>query len=116
LQVRRHRRPRRLPYSQRLIADLFERTETVMSQARCFKVCELTLAAQAKAGRLARSQAFGRMEFLRFQIRKAPPIDCDMRQGWRMGGACLIESGFKSVRSLASRGQVEGRIKPIEPC
>jgi hypothetical protein len=35
-----------------------------MSQARCFKVCELALAAQAKATRLARSQAFGRTEFL----------------------------------------------------
>jgi hypothetical protein len=53
LQVRRHRRPRRLPYSQRLIADLFERTETAMSQPQRFKVCELALAAQAKAGRLA---------------------------------------------------------------
>jgi hypothetical protein len=32
---------------------VFERTETAMSQAPCFKVCELALAAQAKAGRLA---------------------------------------------------------------
>jgi predicted dehydrogenase len=41
-----------LPYYQRLIADVFERTETAMSQAHCFKVCELALAAQAKAKRL----------------------------------------------------------------
>jgi hypothetical protein len=91
LQIRRHRRPRRLPYYERLIADVFERTETAMSQAQRFKVCELALAAQAKAGRLARRQAFGRTEFPRFQIRKAPPIDCDMRRGCRMDGACLIE-------------------------
>jgi hypothetical protein len=42
-----------LPYYQRLIADVFERKETAMSQAQRFKVCELALAAQAKAGRLA---------------------------------------------------------------
>jgi hypothetical protein len=42
-----------LPYCQRLIADVFERTETAMSQVRCLKVCELALAAQAKAARLA---------------------------------------------------------------
>jgi predicted dehydrogenase len=42
-----------LPYYERLIADVFERTETAMSQAHCFKVCELALAAQAKAARLA---------------------------------------------------------------
>ncbi len=41
-----------LPYYERLIADIFERTETAMSQAHCFKVCELALAAQAKAIRL----------------------------------------------------------------
>ena len=42
-----------LPYYERLIADVFERTETAMPQAHCFKVCELALAAQAKAKRLA---------------------------------------------------------------
>jgi predicted dehydrogenase len=42
-----------LPYYERLIADVFERTETAMSQTHCFKVCELALAAQAKAARLA---------------------------------------------------------------
>jgi predicted dehydrogenase len=42
-----------LPYYERLIADIFERTETAMPQAHCFKVCELALAAQAKAKRLA---------------------------------------------------------------
>jgi predicted dehydrogenase len=42
-----------LPYYQRLIADVFERTETAMSQAHCFKVCELALDAQAQAVRLA---------------------------------------------------------------
>jgi predicted dehydrogenase len=41
-----------LPYYQRLIADAFERTETAMTQAHCFKVCELALAAQARAVRL----------------------------------------------------------------
>ncbi len=42
-----------LPYYERLIADVFERTETAMPQAHCFKVCELALAAQAAATRLA---------------------------------------------------------------
>ncbi len=42
-----------LPYYERLIADIFERTETAMPQAHCFKVCELALAAQARATRLA---------------------------------------------------------------
>jgi predicted dehydrogenase len=42
-----------LPYYERLIVDIFERTETAMSQAHCFKVCELALAAQAQAQRLA---------------------------------------------------------------
>ena len=41
-----------LPYYERLIADVVERTETAMSQAHCFKVCELALAAQTKAARL----------------------------------------------------------------
>jgi predicted dehydrogenase len=42
-----------LPYYERLIADVFERTETAMAQAYCFKVCELALEAQARAVRLA---------------------------------------------------------------
>ena len=42
-----------LPYYERLIADVFERTETAMPQAHCFKVCELALEAQARAVRLA---------------------------------------------------------------
>jgi hypothetical protein len=42
-----------LPYYERLIADVFERTETAMPQAHCFKVCELALEAQAVAVRLA---------------------------------------------------------------
>ena len=32
---------------------VFERTETALSQVHCFKVCELALAAQASAVRLA---------------------------------------------------------------
>ncbi len=42
-----------LPYYERLVADIFARTETAMSQAHCFKVCELALAAQAQARRLS---------------------------------------------------------------
>jgi predicted dehydrogenase len=42
-----------LPYYERLIADVVERTETAMPQAHCFKVCELALKAQAQAVRLA---------------------------------------------------------------
>jgi predicted dehydrogenase len=42
-----------LPYYERLIADVFERSETAMPQAHCFEVCELALEAQAKAARLA---------------------------------------------------------------
>jgi predicted dehydrogenase len=42
-----------LPYYERLRADIFERTETAMPQAHCFKVCELALRAQAQAKRLA---------------------------------------------------------------
>lgn len=38
-----------LPYYDNLIADVFERTETAMPQAHCFKVCELALEAQALA-------------------------------------------------------------------
>ena len=43
-----------LPYYERLIADVFERTETAMPQAHCFKVCGLALRAQAEAELLAR--------------------------------------------------------------
>ena len=42
-----------LPYYERLIADVFERAETAMPQAYCFKVCALALEAQARAVRLA---------------------------------------------------------------
>jgi predicted dehydrogenase len=42
-----------LPYYERLIADVHERTATAMPQAYCFKVCELALEAQARAVRLA---------------------------------------------------------------
>jgi predicted dehydrogenase len=41
-----------LPYYERLIADVFARTETAMAQAHCFKVCALALEAQARAVRL----------------------------------------------------------------
>jgi predicted dehydrogenase len=41
-----------LPYYERLIADVFERSESAMAQAHCFKVCELALEAQARAVRL----------------------------------------------------------------
>jgi predicted dehydrogenase len=41
-----------LPYYEGLIADVFERTESAMPQAHCFKVCELALEAQARAVRL----------------------------------------------------------------
>jgi len=42
-----------LPYYERLIADVFERTETAMPQDHCFKVCELALEAQGSAGWLS---------------------------------------------------------------
>jgi hypothetical protein len=42
-----------LPYYERLIADVFERTETAMPQAHCFKVCELAVQAQAQATQLS---------------------------------------------------------------
>ena len=38
-----------LPYGRQLIADILERTETAMPQARCFKAMELALTAQAMA-------------------------------------------------------------------
>ena len=51
-----------LPYYERLIADVFERTETAMPQAHCFKVCEL-----------ARRGA-GRGGAARLTARAAPPL------------------------------------------
>ncbi|MEM1387836.1 MAG: Gfo/Idh/MocA family oxidoreductase [Pseudomonadota bacterium] len=41
-----------LPYFDRLIADVCDRTETAMRQAHCFTTMELALLAQAKATRL----------------------------------------------------------------
>lgn len=41
-----------LPYFERLIADVNDRTETAMEQEHCFKVMELALLAQQKATRL----------------------------------------------------------------
>jgi hypothetical protein len=38
-----------LPYGRQLIADVLNRTETAMPQARCFKAMELALTAQAMA-------------------------------------------------------------------
>ena len=75
-QVRRHRRPARqgpsvprrrqgarhidcsdakLPYYENLRRDIVERTQTAMTHAHCYKVCELALKAQAArvAGRRA---------------------------------------------------------------
>ena len=43
-----------LTYYKDLCFDIFNRTQTAMSQAHCFKVCELSLTAQAMAD--ARSQ------------------------------------------------------------
>jgi hypothetical protein len=43
-----------LTYYTDLCFDVFNRTQTAMSQAHCFKVCELSLTAQAMAD--ARSQ------------------------------------------------------------
>ena len=40
-----------LPYYTNLRRDIFERTQTAMPQSHCFKVCELSLAAQAVAER-----------------------------------------------------------------
>ncbi|MFA9440222.1 Gfo/Idh/MocA family protein [Uliginosibacterium sp. sgz301328] len=40
-----------LPYYTDLRSDIFNRTETAMTQAHCFKVCELALQAQAQAER-----------------------------------------------------------------
>ncbi len=41
-----------LPYGRQLIADVFDRTETAMSQAHCFLASELALRAEAMAARL----------------------------------------------------------------
>jgi hypothetical protein len=41
-----------LPYFERLISDVNNRSETAMGQAHCFKVTELALTAQATATRL----------------------------------------------------------------
>jgi len=41
-----------LPYFERLVADVRNRTETAMSQSHCFKAMELALKAQAMATRL----------------------------------------------------------------
>ncbi|MBE7469933.1 MAG: gfo/Idh/MocA family oxidoreductase [Anaerolineae bacterium] len=41
-----------LPYGRQLISDIFNRTETAMTQAHCFLVSELSLTAQAQAQRL----------------------------------------------------------------
>ena len=41
-----------LPYFERLISDVNNRTETAMKQTHCFKVTELALTAQAQATRL----------------------------------------------------------------
>jgi len=38
-----------LPYGRQLIADVLDRTETAIPQARCFKAMELALTAQAMA-------------------------------------------------------------------
>jgi hypothetical protein len=41
-----------LPYGQRLIADVLNRTETAMRQAHCFLATELALQAEAMATRV----------------------------------------------------------------
>ena len=40
-----------LPYGRALLADIRDRSETAMPQARCFKAMELALTAQAMAER-----------------------------------------------------------------
>ncbi|PRH87418.1 oxidoreductase [Labrys okinawensis] len=42
-----------LPFGRQFIADVFERTETAMPQARCFKAMELALKAQQRAEEIA---------------------------------------------------------------
>ena len=44
-----------LPYGQRLIADILNRTETAMTQAHCFLASELALKAAAQAQRISTS-------------------------------------------------------------
>lgn len=41
-----------LPYGERLVDDLLNRTETAMAQAHCFRATELALTAQKQARRL----------------------------------------------------------------
>lgn len=41
-----------LPFGGQFLADVVDRTETAMTQAHCFKACELALTAQARAVRL----------------------------------------------------------------
>ncbi len=38
-----------LPYARQFVNDVFDRTETAMSQSHCFAVCELVLRAQSEA-------------------------------------------------------------------
>jgi len=45
-----------LPYARQFLADVLDRTETAMSQAHCFAVCELVLQAQAHARRLPEAE------------------------------------------------------------
>ncbi|MEO8410368.1 MAG: Gfo/Idh/MocA family oxidoreductase [Propionivibrio sp.] len=46
-----------LPYYTDLRHDIFARTQTAMTQAHCFKVCELALQAQQQAARIADAPA-----------------------------------------------------------
>ena len=46
-----------LPYARRLVADIRDRTETAMPQARCFAAMEIALTAQARAEGRAPGQA-----------------------------------------------------------
>ncbi len=48
-----------LPYYRNLVRDVFERTQTAMPQAHCFKVCELALEAQRMAVRSGHSTGKG---------------------------------------------------------
>jgi len=45
------------PYGRQLVTDVRERSETAMTQAHCFLVCELALKAEAQAKRLGHLQA-----------------------------------------------------------
>lgn len=44
-----------LPYGRQLLDDVVQRSETAMSQAHCFRACELALTAQAEAERLQKT-------------------------------------------------------------